>query len=209
MKLIENLQWRYATKKFDPEKSIADVDMEKLKKAIQLSASSYGLQPYKVLIISNPDIRKKLLPVSWKQSQVSDAHALLVFCNYKTIGKNYLDNFKQIKANVEGKEVSDLDAFGDFVLNKLSEKSANEMENWTAKQCYLALGNLLAACAELKIDACPMEGFDNEAYNDILGLDSQGLNAAVIATIGYRSSDDNHQNSEKVRVPNSELFQNL
>lgn len=209
MQLLENLEWRYATKRFDSSKKISSDKLEKIKRAIQLSVSSYGLQLYKVLLIENSELRKKLSPVSWDQPQITEASHLIVFCNYNTVSENHVDDhFEQI-AKIQNTDINMLSGYRDFMKNKITEKSEMDRANWTAKQTYLALGNLLNACAELKIDACPMEGFDVEKYNEILELGPKGLNAAVIATIGYRSNDDDTQYRKKLRKPLNELFEIL
>ncbi|WP_369992997.1 NAD(P)H-dependent oxidoreductase [Winogradskyella sp.] len=207
MNLLEHLQWRYATKKFDPTKKVSSNDLEKIKQAIQLSVSSYGLQLYKVLIIENLEIREKLKPVSWNQSQITDASHLIVFCNYTDATPKAIDNFIKQTAVTRNLDLERLIGYGDFIKSKLNEKSDTEKTSWLKSQTYLALGNLLNACAELKIDACPMEGFEPEAYNEILGLNEQGLNATVIAPIGYRHDEDSTAEFPKVRKPIKELFE--
>ncbi len=209
MQLIENLKWRYATKKFDPNKKIADSDLEKIKEAVSLSASSYGLQAYKVLIIEDKELRKQLQPASWGQSQITDASHLIVFCNYSTVGPEVIDNYLKLKAKTQGLNFEDLKGYGDFMKGKIGALPDHALKNWTAKQTYIGLGNLLAACAELKIDACPMEGFEPEQYDNILELSKKGLSAAVIATIGYRSEEDATQGNKKVRKPIDQLFETI
>ncbi|WP_299898939.1 NAD(P)H-dependent oxidoreductase [uncultured Aquimarina sp.] len=209
MQLIQNLEWRYATRKFDPEKKVSKSDLENIKKAISLAASSYGLQAYKVLIIEDPEIRKKLQPESWGQSQIVDASQLIVFCNYTNVDNQVIDDYLKLKADIQNLNLEDLKGYGDFMKSKITELPDEIMKAWTAKQTYIGLGNLLAACAELKIDACPMEGFSPEGYDSILNLSEKGLSAAVIATIGYRSEEDMTQHSKKVRKPIQELFETI
>ena len=206
MQLIKNLNWRYATKKFDPNKKITDKNLELIKEAIQLSASSYGLQLYKVMIIEDQETREQLKHVSWGQSQITDASHLIVFCTFDKISDQHIDNYMKLKSNMQGIKIDDLKGYGDFIKEKLAEKSLIEQKSWMARQPYIALGNLLAACAELEIDACPMEGFEPEKYNEILGLSEKGLSATVVATIGYRSKDDQSQFAKKVRKPMELLF---
>lgn len=209
MQLTRNLKWRYATKKFDPAKKVSPENLQKIKEAIRLSASSYGLQLYKVFIIEDRELREKLQEASWGQSQITDASHLIVFCNYTKANRSQVDKYINLRADIQGIPSEDLKGYGDFMVRKLGEKSLREQEEWTARQTYLALGNLLAACAELKIDACPMEGFKPDAYNEILGLSAMGLNASVLATIGYRSAEDESQYEKKVRKPVKELFEEL
>lgn len=206
MHLIKSLEWRYATKKFDFSKKVSSENLALIKKAIQLSASSYGLQLYKVLIIENEDLREKLKSASFGQSQITEASHLIVFCNYTVVTQEHIDEYFTLKSQIEEVDLSDLQGYSDFIKADVNSKSELEKIRWTTNQTYLALGNLLNACAELRIDACPMEGFEREKYNEILRLDEQGLSTAVIATIGYRSVDDSSQYSNKVRKSIKTLF---
>ncbi|MDO6820707.1 NAD(P)H-dependent oxidoreductase [Zobellia sp. 1_MG-2023] len=207
MNYIDHLKWRYATKKFDASKKIAPDNLEKIKEAIQLSASSYGLQLYKVLIIEDPSIREQLKTASWGQDQITDASHLIVFCNYTHVEDVHVDDFLHRTAITQNIEMNNLSDYGNFMKGKIKAMTALESFHWTVRQTYLALGNLLSACAELKIDSCPMEGFEADKYNAILGLTEKGLNAAVVATIGYRSHEDHTQHRPKVRKPLEELFE--
>ncbi|GET31419.1 NAD(P)H-dependent oxidoreductase [Prolixibacter bellariivorans] len=209
MKLIENLKWRYATKNFDSSRKISNNDLEQIKEAVRLSASAYGLQPYKVLIIEDQSLRNKLKPVSWNQRQITDASHLVVFCNYTSVKTKHIDEFIELTAQIQNRSQNELTGYRDFLKVKMEEKSDVEQLYWTAKQAYLAMGTLLAACAELKIDACPMEGFEAEKYNEILGLTEQGLHASVIAALGYRSKDDANQHQPKIRKSVDNLFEYL
>ena len=207
MELIKNLKWRYATKKFDPSKKISNEDLAKIKEAVQLSVSSYGLQLYKILIVEDSALREQLKPASWGQTQITDASHLFVFCSYASVKNEDIDEYINLKASTQGIAPGALTGYGDFMKSKLAEQTDSEKAHWTAKQTYLALGNLLAACAELNIDACPMEGFDAAQYDEILGLSQKGLSASVVATIGYRAEDDQTQNALKVRKPLELLFE--
>lgn len=207
MRLLENLKWRYATKKFDPSKNISDEDLERLKEAIQLSVSSYGLQLYKVMVIKDQKLRKQLKEASWNQAQITDASHLFVFCNYTERNNDHIDDYIQATATIQGAPLDKLSTYGDFIKESLSQKTDSEWISWSEKQTYLALSNLLMACAELKIDACPMEGFEADKYNEILGLNKKGLNAAVIAPVGFRSEEDHTQYRKKVRKPKEILFE--
>ncbi|EAR00053.1 NAD(P)H-dependent oxidoreductase [Maribacter sp. HTCC2170] len=209
MELIKNLTWRYATKQFDPSKKISQENLDKLKRAVQLSVSSYGLQLYKILIVGNNELRGKLKPASWGQNQITDASHLFVFCNYTNVENKEIDDFLELSANTQNINIDVLQGYGDFMKEKINEMPISEQNNWTKRQTYIALTNLLIACAELKIDACPMEGFETEKYNEILGLTEKGLSAAVIAPIGYRSQNDDAQYRKKVRKPLTELFEVL
>lgn len=205
-KFIENAQWRYATKKYDSTKKISAEDLTTLKEAMQLSASSFGLQPYKILIVENSEIRKQLQPASWNQSQIVDASHVIVFANYIDFNNDFVDAHIQNTSQTRNIAVENLVGYGSFVKSKLSEMNLEQKNNWTAKQTYIALTNLLNAASSLNIDATPMEGFEPEKYNEILGLNKLNLNASVVATIGYRSEEDLTQHLAKVRKPEDELF---
>ncbi|THD66399.1 NAD(P)H-dependent oxidoreductase [Robertkochia marina] len=206
---IEKLQWRYATKKFDPNKKLEKEKLETLKKAIQLSASSYGLQPYKVFVIEDPELRAKLRPAAWNQPQITDASQLIVFAHDTNFGDDQIDAYIDNVVQTRGLKAEDLKGYADFMKSKITPLPDDVKSAWTARQAYIALGNLLSAAAHLEIDACPMEGFEVEAFNDILGLKEKGLSTAVIATVGYRSDEDDTQHYAKVRKPETELFETL
>lgn len=209
MTFIDHQEWRYATKKFDPSKKVSAEDLASIKRSVQLSASSYGLQLYKVLVIEDTGLRTQLQPAAWNQSQITDASQLFVFCNYTKVTPEHIDEFINLTATTRGIEPAALTGYGDFMKTKIGERSPESQFNWTKNQVYIALGNLLSACAALKIDACPMEGFEPDQFNNILGLTEKGLNAAVLATIGYRSEEDQTQHLAKVRKSMDNLFETL
>ncbi|MAY83312.1 MAG: NAD(P)H-dependent oxidoreductase [Flavobacteriales bacterium] len=208
MNLIEKLNWRYATKVFDSSKKVSESDLEYIKEAVRLSVSSYGLQLYKVLIIEKPEVRSNLRKASWDQAQITDASHLFVFCNYTSDFEKHVDDY--IKLIIKTQKPDDergLIQYGKSIKASIASKTEVERNSWAEKQTYLAMNNLLIACADLQIDSCPMEGFNKQEYNRILGLDKLGLNASVIAPIGYRSKSDSTQNRKKVRKATSSLFQ--
>ena len=206
---IENQNWRYATKKFNSEKKISNSDLEMLKEAIQLSSSSYGLQPYKVLIIENEEIRKQLQPASWGQSQITDASHLFVFASETNVDAEYITRYADNMAKTRNIPFDSVKGYADFMIGNISTLTPEKQLIWAQKQAYLALGNLLNAAAELKIDVTPMEGFLPEQYNEILGLAEKGLHATLVATIGYRHDEDDTQHYAKVRKPITELFETI
>jgi nitroreductase len=206
---IENANWRYATKKFDTTKKVSKQDLDTLKEAIRLSASSYGLQPYKVLIIDNPELRAQLQLASWGQSQIVDASQLIVFANITNFGEAEIDTYFQNLIETRRIPMEAVQGYADFMKSKVTTLPEDVRNTWTAKQTYLAMGNLMNAASELKIDVTPMEGFETEKVNEILGLDKLGLNASLLATVGYRHEEDATQHYIKVRKSNEELFINL
>jgi nitroreductase len=203
---LENQNWRYATKKFDATKKISDTDLDILKEAMRLTSSSYGLQPYKIIIVENTELRAKIKPSAWGQSQIVDASHLIVFANEINFGKTGIDNYFKNTSETRQIPLESMKGYHDLVIKNITSLPEEMINSWTAKQTYLALGNLLNAAAELKIDTTPMEGFVPADVNEILGLDKLGLNAALIATIGYRHEEDATQHLKKVRKSNEELF---
>jgi len=206
MKLIKNMQWRYAVKSFNPNKIVSDNKIELLKKAIQLTPTSYGLQPFKILIIKDKEIRRKLLPHSYFQKQIIEASHLFIFANFTKITPQYLHHFYKLKAEVQGKKYSDFENYANRLIENFSKKSSDEIKEYTAYQSYMALETLLLAAAEEKIDTCAIGGFIPEKYNEILNLKKQNLNTAVLCAVGYRSEEDLNQFLPKFRLPMDELF---
>ncbi|OXA93122.1 NAD(P)H-dependent oxidoreductase [Flavobacterium hercynium] len=204
--LLNNLNWRYATKQYDASKKISENDLQTLKEAIRLSASSYGLQPYKVVIVENPELREQLKAVGYGQTQITDASHLFVFAADANLGTESVDQYITNISETRGVPTDALAGFSDMMKNVVTNLTADAKNTWSAKQTYIALGNLLSAAAELKIDATPMEGFNAAAFNEILGFDKLGLSAAVIAAVGYRHDADDSQHYKKVRKSQEELF---
>lgn len=204
---IEDLNWRYATKKFDTEKEISQEDLNTLLESIQLSASSYGLQPYEVIVVKDPETREKLKAAAWNQTQITDASYLLVFANLKSVNKSYLDSYLDNIAETRNLSREDLQGMEDMIKNTTLQLPSEQQETWAAKQAYIALGNLLSAAASMKIDTCPMEGFDAQKFDEILGLENKNLTTAVIAPVGYRSEEDQYQHLTKVRKSKSDLIE--
>jgi len=203
---IESQNWRYATKKFDATQKISSSDLDILKEAVRLTASSLGLQPYKVLIVENPDLRAQLQVAAFGQTQVVDASHLFVFASEYQVGETEIDSYMATIAATRGINTEALAGFRTMVVNSVTKMDEITKENWTAKQVYLALGNLLNAAADLRIDATPMEGFNPSAVNNILGLQEKGLHAVALAALGYRHVDDKQQHLIKVRKSQTELF---
>ena len=180
--------------------------MNKLLEATSLSASSYGLQPYKILVLKDDEIRAKLKPAAWGQSQITEASHLIVLANQTTFGDELVDDYLTNVSETRGIPVEGLKAYADLMKANLMPLTDEQKAAWTAKQAYIALGNLLSAAADLKIDTCPMEGFDSAQFNEILGLDDKNLNAVVLAAVGYRSEEDQTQHYKKVRKSTENLI---
>ena len=204
--IIDDLNWRYATKKFDPSKKLSDEQVSTLKESIRLSASSYGLQAYKTLIVEDPALREKLMEASFGQRPVVDASHLIVFCAYTSVKEEDAKTYMQLISETRGTEMKNLEAFQNGIINSINNKSDEDILAWTSKQTYIALGQLLHTCASIRVDSLPMEGFNPKAYNEILGLDALNLTATLACPVGFRHEEDPAQFNKKVRKSNEDLF---
>ncbi len=209
MKLVKNLKWRYATKKYDTTKKVSQHHIDYIKEAVQLTASSYGMQPYKILEITNPELREELRPLAWNQAPITDASHLFIFCNKVTVDEDDIEAMMQLRVEKNPDDKERITNYGKTVKRNLSVKSPEVLFHWSAKQTYMALSTALSACAELQIDSTPMEGFDADPINEKLGLKEEGWNAAVLLAVGYRHEDDVAQHAEKVRKPMGVMFEEL
>jgi len=197
--IVEQLKWRYATKKFDSEKILPNTTIEQLKEAFNLTATSYGLQPVTLVIIKDKKRREKLLPHSWNQSQVVDASHLLIFCVEEKLSPEYIQKyFKRVKT-IRNTPENILKPFEKSLLNSFERQSSDEIRVWAINQAYLALGNLLTVCAATNIDACPMEGFNPKGLDSELELKEKGLTSVLMLPVGYRDETDFMAKEKKVR----------
>lgn len=199
MDIIEQLQWRYATKKFDPTKVLSEEKINILKKAFNLTATSFGLQTLKLVVIKDKTLRQQLVASSFGQAQVLDASHLLVVCVNDNISEqdvdSHFDNVKDIRSTPE----TILAPFREDLKSIMRDKSIEERHNWSIKQAYIALGNLMTVCAVEAIDSCPMEGFDAKQYDILLNLKSHGLKSVLLLPVGYRDEADMFAGFKKVR----------
>ena len=201
MDIIKALEWRYATKNFDNQAIIPEKTIDLLKQAFNLTASSYGLQPVKLLIASNKSTLNDLVPLSMNQKQVGQASHLCVFCVETKIDEAYIRAFFDRVKSVNNTPDEILNPFRTSVIKSFNQKSSDAIFKWGAKQAYLAMGNMLTVCATQGIDACPMEGFDPLEYDRFFKLNEKGLRSVLIMPIGYRASDDMFAAMNKVRKP--------
>lgn len=206
-RLIEDLRWRYATKKFNPDKLISTQDFETLKEVLSLVPTSNGLQPFKFLIIENKAIREQLKARSWNQSQITDASHLIVMCSYIDLNEGHIDSYITLNADQRKIAEEKLEKFSSHLKRTVTSQSIEEKASSNEKQVYIALGHLLHAAAQLRIDASPMEGFEPEGYDEILGLSAKNLRATVVCALGYRADDDTYQHMQKVRKAHDDLFE--
>lgn len=205
--IIQNLNWRYATKRYDSEKKITKESIDLIKEAIRLAPSSYGLQPIKILIIENTEIRTKLFEYSFNQRSIIDASHLIVICSYDDMDYKKIDDYMSNTAQTRDLPLEQLNGYSDFLKRIMSDKNEEQKAIWAQKQAYIALGVLIDTCAHLKIDATPIEGFDNTKYDEVLGLKSKGLSSTLVIPIGYRHAEDHTQFWKKVRKTEPELFE--
>lgn len=206
MDIIEKLNWRYATKKF-LERKIRLRELDTILEAANLTATSYGLQAFKIVVVDDPEIRQKLLPYSMDQSQIVDASHLLVLCRYKDVTDEIIQEFAQRIGESKSKTPDQIKLYAQKVARKVAHyKEAGKFEEWLTKQVYIVLGNLMTTCAVMGIDACPMEGFEPEKFDEILGLDALNLTSCVLLPVGYRSPSDTYQFKQKVRKDLEDLL---
>ena len=206
--LLNALQWRYATKAFDAERQIDDATWASLEQALVLTASSYGLQPWKFLVITDAAIRAELRPHSWNQSQITDCSHLVVLLKKRTITASDADRLIEAIAQARGIETNVLAGYRQMIQVDLIDGPRSQIiGQWAANQVYIALGNLLSSAALLGVDTCAIEGFSPSDYDRILGLESNDYQSCVVCACGYRSSDDKYASLAKVRYPASDLIE--
>lgn len=204
--VIEDLNWRYAVKKYDKEKKLTANQVEILKESVRLAPSSVGLQAYKVLDIVNPELREELRKVSFNQSQITDASHLFVFCAMEEINHSYVDFMVQNMAKTRQQSIESLEGYRTSLLKSVVNQEREQRLIWSSKQTYIALGQLLQTAAHLRVDATPIEGFEAGGYDAILNLKAQGLKASVVCALGFRHIEDKYQYLKKVRKPLDDLF---
>lgn len=208
MNIIESLNWRYATKKMTGAK-IAPDKLNRILEAIRLSASSFGLQPYTILVVENDEVRKKLLPAAYNQPQLTEASHILVFAAWQNITEEEINDFIRNISSTRGVPVESLAPFKDRMAGLLS-RDAELNFNWAARQAYIALGTGLVAAAAENVDATPMEGFNPIAFDEILNLKEKGLKSVVMLALGYRDAEhDPIVKLKKVRQAKEKLFINI
>ena len=205
------LSWRYATKIFDSTRNIPAPTWATLERAIVLSPSSFGLQPYKFFVVNDPAIRQKLVPVSWGQKQVADCSHYIVFAARTTLGAEHINAFINRIAEVRGITTESLDSYRAMMNSSLINGGtlSKMIPEWAARQAYIALGNLMTSAAVLGVDACPIEGFEPDKYDEILQLKGSDFASVVCCALGYRAATDKYAALPKVRQPESQLVQYL
>jgi len=205
MNSLQNLQWRYAVKKFDTDKFLTDEQIHILKEAFNLTATSYGLQPIKLVIIKNKALQQQLVAHSWNQQQVAQASHVLVLCVDTRMDVNDVEKYFARVQEIRETPDKIINPFRNFLKDVIANKSSEDLLSWAKNQAYLAMGNLLTVCANEQIDSCPMEGFIPEKYDEVLGLTTKNLASVLVLPVGFRAEDDFMKDQKKVRKELSEI----
>jgi len=208
--LIEALNWRYATKKFDSTKKIPADTWASLEQALVLAPSSFGLQPWKFIVVQDPATRQKLSAVSWGQTQPVECSHYVVFTVRKNLGADHVDRYLDRIVEVRGGTKDALKGYRDIMLGSLEKaRVGGYLDGWQSHQVYIALGQFMASAALLGVDTCPMEGIEPPKYDEILGLAAQGCTALCAAAAGYRAADDKYATTKKVRFKPADVIQHV
>lgn len=195
------LQWRYAVKKFDPARVLPEEQVDLLKEAFNLTATSFGLQPIRMLVIRHPELQEQLVAHTYGQRQVADSSHLLVICVETRIEAAFIEAYFNRVKDLRGTSEQILEPYKEALIRRFAKMTSGEIREWAVNQAYLALGNLLTVCAYERIDSCPMEGFVPGGYDAVLGLAGQGLEAVLVLPVGFRAEDDMFSDFKKVRRP--------
>jgi nitroreductase len=199
-KSIENLKWRYATKNFDPSQNLETTQLELMAEAFNLTATSYGLQPCRLVVLNNKVLQEKMLPMAYGQRQVLDASAVLILCTV-AVDDGYVGRYFDLVQKVRDTSSETLAPFRKQLEDRFTQMEHDQVEAWAKNQAYISLGNLMTICAQERIDSCPMEGFIPAQVDELLGLSDQGLKSVLLLPIGYRKEDDMFAAMKKVRLP--------
>jgi nitroreductase len=205
--LIEALNWRYAVKKFDPTKKLNESQWECIEQALVLSPSSYGLQPWKFIVVQDAKLKAPLRKASWGQSQVEDCSHYIVFAAKETVTEADVDRYVKRMATVRGVPEEALNRMKEVIVGDVVTGARSHwVKAWTARQVYIALGQAMTAAALIGVDTCPMEGFDPENYDQILDLKGSGYYTVCALAVGFRHPEDHLSKAKKVRFETSELI---
>ncbi|NJM98760.1 MAG: NAD(P)H-dependent oxidoreductase [Phormidesmis sp. RL_2_1] len=208
--LLQQLNWRYATKQFDANKPIADDVWAALEDTLVLTPSSYGLQPWRFIVITDAAIKEQLKPLSWNQSQITDCSHLVAFAIQKNLSAEDVDRFIESTATARNAPVESLAGYRNMIVSDVVYGPRSfDVNEWAARQVYIALGNFMTSAAVLGVDTCPLEGIDPSGYDKVLNLPENGFATVVACAAGYRSSDDKYAELTKVRYPKSKVLQTL
>lgn len=207
MALLDTLEWRYATKKYDPTKKVAQEDLDKILEAARMAPSSSGLQQFRVIVITNQELKEKIVPVAWGQQIVADSSHLLVFAGWDRYTDERIDKTFDKMNTLRGLPLDTTDEYKNRLKGQLASFTEEQQAAHAAKQAYIAFGLAIAQAAELGVDATPMEGFSNAKLDELLGLDKLGLKSAVMLPLGYRMEEQDWLlKLKKFRLPKEEFL---
>ena len=201
MNIHDMLQWRYATQKFDTTKELLETEVNYILEAANLAATSYGLQPFHIVMVTDKAKKQALVEAAYGQEKVAENGALLVFCARTDVDEAFITEYVNRVADERGMDTADLENFRSMMVQDLTNRSEADRLAWAQKQAYIALGTAMVAAAEQQVDAAPMEGFQPADFNEQLGLAEHNLHASALLALGHRSMDDETQNYKKVRRP--------
>jgi nitroreductase len=207
--LLASLNFRYATKAFDSSRKISSDTWSILETSLTLTPSSFGLQPWKFIVVESPEIREKLKAVSWGQNQVTDASHLVVLTARTDLTQQDIDKWIACLSEAQNTPLENLAGYAGMIASFSSNMSQPEKQAWNTRQVYIALGQLMTAAAVLGIDTCPLEGISPNGYDEILSLQNSGYATAVACAIGYRSADDKYADAKKARFPSTDLIEHI
>ena len=208
-RLLTALRWRYATKKFDPTKKIPATTWDAIEDALVLTPSSFGLQPWKFLVIDHPGLRANLLTESWGQAQVTEASHYLVLTARTDLAAADIDSWMARMAEAQGSSPEILASLKGVIEGFAQAMSHEARHAWNCRQVYIALGQVMATAALLGIDACPMEGISQAGYDQILNLQGTGYATVVACALGYRAQDDRYASLPKARFDRSKIIEHI
>lgn len=209
MNTLDALNWRYATKKFDPSKKLNEEQLNLITESLRLSPSSYGLQPWKFVLVNNPEIRTKLREAAWNQPQITDASHLIILSVRTDIDEAFVDTYMRSIAKTRAVPVESLSGFADMIKGSLKGRTPEEIKNWGTHQVYLALGVALSTAAANGIDACPIEGFNSVQFDTILDLKSKKIESKVLLALGFRDESDESIHYTKSRFDTNEVVEDI
>ncbi len=208
--LVATLNWRYATRKFDPSRKIAPTEWEALEQSLVLAPSSIGLQPWKFYVVTDPAVKERLMPAAWHQVQVVESSHFVVFTVRKNLGTDHVDRHLARMAEVRGVTLESLEKFKKMTVGNLDKaRTEGRLDTWQTHQVYIALGQFMTSAAVMGIDTCPMEGFEPEKFDEILGLKGTHYASVVACAAGYRVADERYAVMKKVRFKTDEVVVRL
>jgi nitroreductase / dihydropteridine reductase len=204
--IVDAMNWRYAVAQFDTNKKISDEHMESLMEAVRLTPSSFGLQPWKFIVVSNPELKQKMRAAGYDQAAFTDASHMVVLAVNTGVDASYIERYIESVSTLRGIAKENLTGFSDMMNGAVAMRTPAEVVEWSSRQVYIALGVMVAAASVMAIDSHAMEGFDKDQFDEILGLTGTGFHSLVVNALGYRSDADALAEAPKVRFATEEMI---